>query len=186
MQGKLIDVEVSPTINKEEIEQDKIKYNGEVVVNFIFANEADTVNSKVSKIPFEFSIDNPMQNENINVDTNVSVINKNFIQKDNGDIDCNIEMNASAEISQNSMINIIDNIDVQENDADSGDYDSLIIYIVQKGDTLWKIAKKFKSTVEDIARANGIEDSSKIDIGQKLYIPKFKYTRKSSIDAKSA
>ena len=38
---------------------------------------------------------------------------------------------------------------------------------------LWKIAKKFRSTVEDIARVNGIEDENKIYVGQQLYIPKY-------------
>ena len=49
----------------------------------------------------------------------------------------------------------------------------MVIYFVKKGDTLWKIAKKFKSTIEDIARINNIEDVDKIDIGQQLYIPKY-------------
>ena len=44
---------------------------------------------------------------------------------------------------------------------------------VDYGDTLWKIAKKFRSTIEDIARVNGIEDPNKIYPGEQLYIPKF-------------
>ena len=47
------------------------------------------------------------------------------------------------------------------------------MYIVKKDDTLWNIAKEFGSTVEDIARANGIEDENMIYPGQKLYIPKY-------------
>ena len=46
-------------------------------------------------------------------------------------------------------------------------------YIVKKGDTLWNIAKRFKSTVRDIAKVNGIENPDRIDIGEKLYIPKY-------------
>ena len=49
--------------------------------------------------------------------------------------------------------------------------------IVKKGDTLWNIAKKFGSTVDDIARANGIEDVNLIIPGEKLYIPKYVKTR---------
>ena len=78
-------------------------------------------------------------------------------------------------------MNIIDNIQIDENDADSGDYDSLIIYIVQKGDTLWKIAKKHRSTVDDIARVNGIEDPNQIQVGQKIYIPKFRNRSRKGI-----
>ena len=54
-----------------------------------------------------------------------------------------------------------------------GESISSITYTVQRGDTLWNIAKKFGSTVDGIARTNGIEDKNKIYPGQKLYIPKF-------------
>ena len=83
-------------------------------------------------------------------------------------------------------MNIIDDIEAQEFTKNTDDYDSLIIYIVQKEDTLWKIAKKFRSTVEDISRVNGIEDPNQIQVGQKLYIPKFKTVRKGNTDAISA
>ena len=62
------------------------------------------------------------------------------------------------------------------------EYDSLILYIVQDGDSLWNIAKKFRSTVDEIARMNGIEDRDRILVGQKLYIPKFKYTSRELDD----
>ena len=48
-----------------------------------------------------------------------------------------------------------------------------IEYAVCKGDTLWKIAKKYGSTVDDIVRVNGIENPDKINIGEKIYIPKY-------------
>ena len=78
-------------------------------------------------------------------------------------------------------MNIIDNIKIEDiNDRANEDYDSLILYIVRSGDTLWQIAKKFNSTVEEIARMNGIEDANKIDVGKKLYIPKFNYIKRET------
>ena len=66
---------------------------------------------------------------------------------------------------------MIDNIE-EGGDREEQDY-SVVIYIVQKGDTLWNIAKEFGSTVDGIARVNGIENRNLITPGQKLYIPKF-------------
>ena len=45
--------------------------------------------------------------------------------------------------------------------------------IICEDDTLWNIAKKYRSTIEQIARMNGIENKDKIYPGQKIYIPKF-------------
>ena len=50
---------------------------------------------------------------------------------------------------------------------------SVIIYVVRSGDTLWKIAKRYGSTVDDIVRVNGIENPDRINVGEKIYIPKY-------------
>ena len=171
--GRLLDVEVTNTINKQTVTNSKILYEGEIVLNFIFDKGEQNINSKISKIPFDFAIDNPLGTDKIKVDSKCMIVDKKFDVKPNGDIDCNIDMEASVEVSQDISLDIIDNIQIEENRAPIDDYDSLILYIVMPGDTLWKIAKRFRSTVEDIAIVNGIEDVNKIYPGQKLYIPKF-------------
>ena len=49
---------------------------------------------------------------------------------------------------------------------------SYIIYFVQKGDTLWNIAKRYKTTVEDILNDNDIPDPDNINVGQKIRLVK--------------
>ena len=49
----------------------------------------------------------------------------------------------------------------------------MVIYFTKPGDSLWKIAKRFGSTVEDIARVNGIEDVDNIPVGKQLFIPRY-------------
>lgn len=48
----------------------------------------------------------------------------------------------------------------------------VLIYIVKKGDTLSKIAKKYKTTVQEIAKDNKIKNTNLIYRGQKLKIKK--------------
>lgn len=45
------------------------------------------------------------------------------------------------------------------------------IYIVQAGDSLSKIARRFNTTVQAIAMANGITNTSYVFIGQRLIVP---------------
>lgn len=185
--GNMLDVEALCAINKEQKTNSTIMYEGEMTVNFIFSNNNGNVNSKISKIPFEFNMENVTENENANIETKLNILNKNFNIKQNGDVDCTLDVEALTEFTQNTNMNIIENIEIDENDADSGDYDSLIIYIVQKGDSLWKIAKKHRSTVDDISRVNGIDDPNQIQVGQKIYIPKFKnVSKKENVDVISA
>lgn len=46
-----------------------------------------------------------------------------------------------------------------------------IIYVIQKGDTLIPIARKFGVTVQEITDANGITDPRRLRIGQEIIIP---------------
>ena len=92
-----------------------------------------------------------------------------------------MELTLETRACKNVSMNIIDNVEQSDEvNAQDEDYDSLILYIVKPGDSLWKIAKKFNSTVDEIAKMNGIEDTNMIIIGQKIYIPKFQYIRKEN------
>jgi LysM repeat protein len=47
---------------------------------------------------------------------------------------------------------------------------SEVMYVVQRGDTLYSIARRYGTTVEAIASANGIANPSLIQVGQTLRI----------------
>lgn len=46
-----------------------------------------------------------------------------------------------------------------------------VIYVVQQGDSLFEIAKKYHTTVNMIARYNGIADTDFLEVGRVLRIP---------------
>ncbi|MCD6290422.1 MAG: LysM peptidoglycan-binding domain-containing protein [Anaerolineae bacterium] len=46
------------------------------------------------------------------------------------------------------------------------------VYLVAPGDTLFIIARRFGVTVEELARVNGIEDTSRLQVNQRLLIPR--------------
>ncbi len=45
------------------------------------------------------------------------------------------------------------------------------IHVVQRGENLFEIAQQYGTTVESIARANGIDNPAQISVGQRLLIP---------------
>ena len=83
----------------------------------------------------------------------------------------NIKLKINTDIDKNININTIDEIQTN-GEREEQDY-SIVMYIVKKDDSLWKIAKKFGSTVDDIVRLNGIENPQVIYPGQKIFIPRY-------------
>ena len=167
----LLDVDVVPMIINENKINTKILYEAEMNLKFIFQNSKTQIIVKDAKIPFEYTVENLNNGESLNTDSNIEVKNKDFIIQDGGDINCSIDVQTDTNMYRTANINMMDKIE-ENGDREEQDY-SIVIYIVKKGDTLWNIAKEFGSTVDGIARVNGIEDRNKIYPGQKLYIPKY-------------
>lgn len=169
----LIDVDVEPNIINENKINTKILYEGEMNLRFIFVNQRMQIDIKETKIPFEYTVENLQNGESLNTNNCLEIKSKDFIIQDGGDINCNIDMETNTNMYRTANINMIDSIQ-EDGEREEQDY-SIMMYIVKKGDTLWKIAKEFGSTIDGIARVNGIEDKNLIFPGQKLFIPK--YTR---------
>lgn len=173
MEGcSIIDVDVKPIINKENKVNSRIIYEGEIEMNFTFSKETNkSIDTKIVKLPLEFAIDGIENCENRQINTNIDVAKQEFTAQEGNGVTCNVDLMFNANIENTENINVIDNLDEQAME-ELEDY-SLILYIVKKGDTLWEIAKRFRSTTDDIIRANGIEDVKNLEIGRKLYIPRY-------------
>ena len=169
--GNIIDVEITPIINRESKLNEKVTYEGELQLNFIFTDNSSVgVNTKQVTIPFEHTIDGIENAENCKIETNIDVNSQEF-NNQSGNISANVDLVIETNIVGNSAIPVINDISMEKQE-DLEDY-SVVIYVVKSGDTLWKIAKRFGSTVDDIDRVNGMENPNKINIVEKIYIPKY-------------
>ena len=62
--------------------------------------------------------------------------------------------------------------DISENEEEKISKNaSIIIYIVQPGDTMWDLAKKYRTSIADICKVNSLESDGEIKEGEKLIIP---------------
>lgn len=177
----LLDVDVTPIIENENKSGNRIIYEGNIELNLIMENGNSQINTRTAKIPFQYVVDDMENAENTNTEMEMEVINQDFMIQDGGNITSNIDLMMNQNSYQNTNLNIMN--EIQSNGERQAEDYSVIMYIVKKGDTLWNIAKEFGSTVEDIARVNGIEDENKISIGQKIFIPRYIKTGVSSREA---
>ena len=169
--NKIYDVEIKPVILSTEIEEGKVIYRGNANLIFIYAqNENSSVAVKNIVEPFEFEITSNQINTKTKIQTQIDVSKKDFVIMSDENIDIKLEFEFKLNITKENTIKIIEEIKEEEN-KDRKTF-SIVIYYTKKGDTIWKIAKKFGSTVEEIVKINNIENADSIMVGEQLFIPR--------------
>ena len=142
--------------------------DGPLKVMVTFENrDTNIVDSKTYDMLVDTTIPLGKEVNEENVDVSI-VIESKSVTLQNGNVEANVTLNVIAEIENIDKITIIGTI--EQESMNTEDFDSMYMYIVKKGDNLWSIAKKYKTTVDKIANVNNIVDENKIDIGQKLLI----------------
>ena len=167
--GKLLSTNAVPIISNETLRNGKVIYEGEISLEFIYES-MNNIESRSVSIPFNFEIMSQNLDTNCNINTSIDVLSDNYLTN-GSNIDIKIELEFNVSSAKNENVNIID--EIETNKCSDANIYSMVIYFVKPGDTLWKIAKKFRTTIQDIASINNIEDVNKLKTGQQLYIPKF-------------
>ena len=169
--NKIYDVEVRPTILNTNVENGKVNYQGNANLTFIYSqNEGRSIGVKEVVEPFEFSVSATEISSKSTIQTSVDVSKKDIVITSADTVDMKIELAFKVNCSNETDIKIIDNI--TEDESRSVEKYSIVIYYTKPGDTLWNIAKRFGSTVEEIVKINNIEDSDKIMPCEQLFIPR--------------
>ena len=76
-------------------------------------------------------------------------------------------INAAA--FRKNTVNVIS--DISEEDFEEGSSPSIVLYFIQRGDTLWDIAKRYHTKEEYIRKLNNIEGDNLTE-GMQILIPK--------------
>lgn len=157
-------------ISDKEILEDKINVEGVITVKVVYKtnDEEMPIYSVEEDIPFVAEI------ENMGVEPNMKIIADSYLE----DIDCEIEGNSIAvkavvktTIMVSNTINKELLVDLIEGEGSvPAKKASIIIYMVQKDDSLWKIAKRYNTTIEKLLQLNDIENPENLQIGTKLII----------------
>lgn len=169
--NKIYDVEIIPRITKTNILNGRVVYEGELNLNFIFSLDMNNgINTKRYLLPFTFNIDNEQLNSNKIIETRMNCLDDEFVITSDGMIDCKVNIEFETRMQDNANINIIDEIEFEEEHENMNP--SMIVYVVKEGDTIWKIAKKYKTTIQDIMNINNLENGDNIVINEKLFIPR--------------
>ena len=145
------------------VEKNENVLNVEIRAIYMYTTfENQGINSKEETFKIQIKLENNIEDMTVSI----SNVRSSVLP------DSSVQTSLNIDIFNNSLeeINLINEISLNEEDKDDGF--SMIIYFVKPGDTLWNIAKRFKSTIDDIVKVNDIENENMINEGDKLYIPR--------------
>ena len=164
--NKIYDADCKANILNKKMYDNKVNFDGEIEINFLYeSTSSNTLSTKLVKLPFNKTMECTKTED---MDLNLDIKDENFVVNSDNNVDCMLECECTINGGNDVQLSVIDNVDIEECNNDN--FCSMVIYFVKPKDTLWNIAKQFKSTIEDIKYVNGIEDESKLKVGDKLYI----------------
>lgn len=128
--NKIYDVDIKPYILSQNIINDRIVYEGEIELKFIFGEEAvSKIASKTIIVPFEYNMNSPGISNNFKIDTKLEVTMQDFVIMPDQSIDIKIDLQFVANSFKNEELNVIQEINIEEN-RDNEKY-SIIIYFTK-------------------------------------------------------
>ncbi|NMA87181.1 MAG: DUF3794 domain-containing protein, partial [Tissierellia bacterium] len=164
----------SHIINSQYVE-DKIILEGILPISIYYLEEdTEEIITLKEEIPFKSYISiEELENYSImpiiNVETSIEELKYN-LKNDILNIEGKVKNHVSIDIER--KINILTEIEETEVLIDKKNKPSIIIYMVQKDDKLWDIAKRYNTTMEEIILSNDIKDPSSLMPGEKIIIEK--------------
>lgn len=166
--SKIVEYDLDTSGILPKLDNGNININGVAKLNVIFQDkDSGELESKSIDIMVDqtIPIDESWKNQNVSIKINDVKIN---VLQNGNSID--IKITIYAKINAEKLIGINSIEKIEDMPIDLKNLSSINIYVVKPGDSVWKIAKKYKTSMDNIIKTNNLENPDLIDIGQKILI----------------
>ncbi len=172
---KVCYVNVMPIVNEVRMLDDRVMVEGmmECTAVYMTSYSAEPMCSMMEQIPFRHFVDISGVRLGMPCTVKCSADSVNFTQINNEVIELRVVLGIYAEAVKRIEKKLVESVEAVEGvSIDFGRIPAVTIYMVQKGDTLWSIAKRYNTTVDALARLNAIDNPSKVTDGMQIMILK--------------
>ena len=162
---QIISCVAKPMIKNTGWEAGSAKISGVLVTYLIYRDDSDKVRCAVTESDFNWGKSVP---EMCNIEASINLEDVSAaIQGNNCEILANIGLFVKA--LKSKQVNILTDCSAKEDDITTTQ-PTMVVYFTKNGDTVWDIAKKYRTRAEKIKTANNLE-SEKLETGRRLLIP---------------
>ena len=167
----IYNVVAKPYVSSASAQDGKIRLEGviDAYILYISSKEDSPVYNFKAEVPFSMTFDAPGTSEGDKVRSKVTVNHISYNLNAAGEIELRMVLMVNAAAFGKNTVNVIS--DISEEEFDQGDGPSIVLYFIQKGDTLWDIAKRYHTREEYIRELNNLDGDNLIE-GMQILIPK--------------
>ncbi|MCL2217796.1 MAG: DUF3794 domain-containing protein [Defluviitaleaceae bacterium] len=168
---------VKGTAHMDEVKiiEDKIVVEGAINTDILYVAESDAtpLASFRTVIPYRQVIEAKGADSSMRADVDISIDHVAFNMLSPREAEVRFLLTFNTRVVEEEETRIVGDITFADLDpAALASQASMTVYIVQPGDNLWKIAKRYNTPLDELLSVNDIEHPGRIAPGQKLLILK--------------
>ena len=139
---------------------------------YVANNSEQPVSCYDCEIPFRQNVEVKEIKPNMNCEADLNVEHCNYSMISANEVEIRVIINVCIKVIDTVQLPLV--IKVTENllEEKKSEDPSITIYFTQPEDTMWKIAKKYYTKVEDIKKINNLSEEEAIIPGQQVLIPR--------------
>lgn len=161
-------------LSEARTKEDAVEADGVLTAAVLYysAEDAEPICLLERGIPFTqvMELKGVSEGDEAQVDLRLEDMDFQILSEREGELRANLTM--EAHVLRNGTAETVTDVIWQEETGEQPPMAGAVIYMVQPGDSLWTVAKRYHTTIDDILAVNDIEDPDLIYPGQKLLIIK--------------
>lgn len=172
--ARIVDINAKVIEIDSYVESDKDIVEGMLIVTILYQSNDENKNilGLKEEIPFRHAIEIQGITEDCEMEREITKRKIDFELMNSKQIEVNADVYMKSTAYSKESYNVLTKVKTSEDIVSVEAEPSIIVYVIKNDDNLWKIAKKYRTTIEEIKNINNIVDDQEISSGEKLILLK--------------
>ena len=167
---KVLLLEIKEDVDSVTITSGVIKIKGNIAVSMLYISTDGEVCMAKSLVPLEYNVNTDVDSSEALCDLKLQIDSFSYNIVSSDEIDLRINLSYKIIIKNHISQEIVQDIECDKTNCNYEKH-GITVFFCDGNENLWDIAKKYKTTVKDIALANELDDNIVVKKGMKLLIP---------------
>ena len=173
--AEVFNIICKPVLSDCIIENDRAEVEGVVSCSILYTagDLEQPVICSGQELPFKQQVNISGLRTEMECDLELETENCSYSMVSSREVEVRLSIGITARaIKQVTVDTVTRAIEGPIDDKRGGSQPSLTIYFAQPGDTLWKVAKKYYVTTEEVRKLNNLPDSGEVNVGLQIIVPR--------------